>query len=788
MLNHTYTSVKNANLVDCGKKQHIPSQPFPLLKENFLGEFRTELERKKVLANLGIATELSLEWGNIKGDIGSSKALTDELDARTTYLSRISGFTQTVIEGIQYLETVVGGEEEGEEEQNNRLLALEKAKDGLIKSLDDLSKYIENTVDFNITELQTNLNIVSTKVDNITELIKVSAKPGNALELITEEVATHIWDQTLNDNEGDYREATQDENATHIFDQSINSGEGGYREVISTAFTGLYVPDLSAKVSTATNDITQLQGQVKGINNKLDEFVTREELGGGDFKFVTEGDFDTYTTQTSTTLENIQNELKDTVKTGKDGHVATLYVNQISKENTEESIKITDSFDVQSGIPLDVRFVRENLEELYKLPVAVCYPGMGVIVNALSSLYILRRPAEEVAFNQEYIADPNNWKCPEDLVTVAMSRQEYEDLKDEEINPNVFYYIYEDEITRTQEPKREEYENDEQFQKEWQKWVDSLKTLSQEYMSAVWGVDIENKLGKKASSQSVTLLKKEIENIKGNGNNPSLESLNKSIQKLQTKDEDFKVRVDEILIKAGEVEQGRLVNVENEVSKVKDSLSDYITKDYIQDESNDFIFVKDSEYQQDQEDLKTALATKVETKEIVTDAFKLQEKILQIKDDKLQLEDEVIASVDDIPVLEIIPQTEYDRRSEAGEIENHIYYYTYDGDVRLVTSEDLAKESNKLQKQLNVLFQGGTAEDIENTLGTIFLPIETWNKFYQEYQLLSELVKSLEQRMIQIEVSNVMHTGSSIYVSSNPDRCYYEDNTVYIESDLLTFE
>ena len=48
MLNHTYTSVKNANLVDCGKKQHIPSQPAPLLKDNFLGEFRTDLEKKKV--------------------------------------------------------------------------------------------------------------------------------------------------------------------------------------------------------------------------------------------------------------------------------------------------------------------------------------------------------------------------------------------------------------------------------------------------------------------------------------------------------------------------------------------------------------------------------------------------------------------------------------------------------------------------------------------------------------------------------------------------------------------
>jgi hypothetical protein len=75
MLNHTYTSVKNANLVDCGKRDPIPSQPFPLLRDNYLGEYRTELDKKRVLANLGIATELSLEWEYIKGDIGRSVAL-----------------------------------------------------------------------------------------------------------------------------------------------------------------------------------------------------------------------------------------------------------------------------------------------------------------------------------------------------------------------------------------------------------------------------------------------------------------------------------------------------------------------------------------------------------------------------------------------------------------------------------------------------------------------------------------------------------------------------------------
>ena len=63
MLNHTYTSVKNANLVDCGKKQHISSQPFVLLRDNFLGEYRTELDKKKVLVNLGINSQNNfLDW------------------------------------------------------------------------------------------------------------------------------------------------------------------------------------------------------------------------------------------------------------------------------------------------------------------------------------------------------------------------------------------------------------------------------------------------------------------------------------------------------------------------------------------------------------------------------------------------------------------------------------------------------------------------------------------------------------------------------------------------------
>ena len=741
MLNHTYTSVKNANLVDCGRKQHIPSQPFPLLRDNFLGEYRTELDKKKVLANLGIATDLSLEWEYIKGDIGRSEALMGELDSRTKYTSKIDGFYKTVIEGIEYLETVVGGEQEGEEEQNDRLTALEQSSKELGDSLNTLKTYITETVDVNIETLQENLNTVTEKVNNITNLIQVSTKANNALILIPEG------------------------------SEDLQEGET----------PGLYVPDLSEEVSTATQNIEKLQENVQDI---LDTYVTKEELGGGDFDFVSQDDFDTYVDNTEDTISDIQEELAKTVKTGEDGHVDTLYVNKISKNNDDENIVITDSFEVDSGIPLDIRFVRENLEELYALPVKVCYPGMGVIVNSLSSLYILRKPAEGIQLTQEYIANPNNWKCPEDLVTVALTRQAYEDL--EEINPNVFYYIYEDEITRTQEPKRDEFLTDEEFEQAFQQWVDSLKILSQEYMSASWGVDIENKLAKKASSQSVSLLISEINNIKGNGNNPSLESLNISIQELQTKDEQFKERIDEILIKHEDIEQGRLVDVEKEVSKVKEDLSNYVTKDYIQDSSNDFIFVKDSEYQQDQKEFKESLANQVESKEVVTETVVLKGKPITIVEDRLQIDSKTLAELEDIPTIEVLPQSEYDNKKPE-EIDEDTYYYTYDGEVRLVTSTDLAKETARLQQQINVLFQGGTAEDIESTLEVIFLPIETWNAFQQEYQQITTLVKDLEQRLLKLEPLKVVALGDAIYVSGDPERCYYEGDTIYIKSDLITY-
>ena len=656
MLNHTYTSVKNANLVDCGKKQHIPSQPSALLRDNFLGEYRTELDKKKVLANLGIVTDLLLEWEYIKGDIGKNATLMQELDSRTKYISEIDGFQKTLADGLRYLETVIGSEEEKESIQDERLSALETSSEGLLKSLNEVKTYLETSVDVSIDKLETDLATITEKVNNITELIQVSNKEGNALRLLGQE--------------------------------ELKEGET----------VGLYVPDLSQEVSDSSAKIIELQDSVGSIQKSLDTFVTKEELGGGDFDFVAQDDFDNYTDSTDEKISDIQEDLKNTVKTGEDGHVDTLYVNAISKNNDDSNIKITDSFDVQSGIPLDIRFVKENLEELCSLPVAVCYPGMGVIVNSLSALYILRKPENDAPLTQEYVSNANNWKCPEDLVTVALTREEYENL--EEINPYVFYYVYEDEITRTQEPKRSEYASDEEFALAWDQWVNSLKTLSQEYMSASWGVDIETKLGKKASTESLNKVLDEIAKIKGNGDGPSLDSLSASIEELQQQDETIKTVVDEILTKSDGSDSGRLVDVETSISEITKSLSDYVTKEDLQDSDNDFIFVNKDTYQEDQESFKQQLAEGITTQQLETEQVTLNGATLTVTDDRLNYSNKQVAHVDELPQLHVLSEEEYNKLEEINE---DTYYYTYDNEESLATKSDLSTAVASVTQQLEAV-------------------------------------------------------------------------------------
>ena len=667
MLNHTYTSVKNANLVDCGRKQHIPSQTTPLLKENFLGEFRTELDKKKVLAALGIATELSLEWGNIKGDIGDSPELIAELDARTKYISALDGMSKTIGDGIAYLETIVGGEEAGEAEQDRRISEVEGSLKTLQGEVTKVQTYLTDTVYVNIDQLQKDLKTISESVENITSLVQVSAQADNALSLL----------------EGDN--------------------------------PGLYVPDLSGRVGQAESDIEAIQKDVQTVK---DDYVKREEFGDGDLDFVSQSDYNAFSNSTNARLDDLEDEITNTVKTGEDGHVNNLFVNQISKNNNDDHIKITDSFEMESGVPLDVRFVVDDVQALCSLDVKVCYPGMAVVVKKLNSLYILKNPVEGIEFNQEYVSDDKNWKCPEDLVTMALTRTQYNDLvKAGSISESVFYYIYEEEFTLTRPPRREEYGDEESFQEAQDKWKQQVLELDQQYVSASWGLDIENKLGKKASSADLNTLdsnlkqvQAELADIKGSDSTNSLASLGKSIETIQQTTTELEGRLNDLIDVNGEgTEVGRIVDLETSVGEVKNSLDDYVTKSDLQDNTQEFIFVKTSTYEDDKELLGKSLTTEqIMVGSIDADSLSLNGANIEVAEEHLKIDGKPIALSEDLMQVEIIDQDTYNQREQAGDLSDKVYYYTYDGTVSLVTNEDLAsvkKDIKDLQSLVGKLQQ-----------------------------------------------------------------------------------
>jgi uncharacterized protein YoxC len=74
--------------------------PIPLMKSNYLGEFRTQLEKAKARRNLGIGDEYSLTWGNITGHIEDNRDLTQFIENQWKY-EYVSPYIQQEIKNVK---------------------------------------------------------------------------------------------------------------------------------------------------------------------------------------------------------------------------------------------------------------------------------------------------------------------------------------------------------------------------------------------------------------------------------------------------------------------------------------------------------------------------------------------------------------------------------------------------------------------------------------------------------------------------------------------------------------
>lgn len=534
MITNCYTSVESGKQVACKNTQHYIPEEIYLLKKNFLGEFRTSLEKAKVRANLGIADSETLLWGNIQGDISNQTDIAAYINTLLAFdfnaekdfdpgndFENVKNVRQAAITCLQYLSKFKG---EGEEIKatNIRINALIKNLYG-VESLDDIEgsdqgvinklntdfKALQqslgetttkvNTIEGQITSIIQDIDSINNSLQEINNLIKISKKEGNALQMEED---------------------------------------------------GLFVRDLSPSIQSNAEGITTLQGKVSTLEENSKDYLTRDDFGSDDLNFISG--------------EQLDAKLSGYVKTGSDAVVnsitaTTTTTDKIQSNSDSISINKPLSYDF-SGPNGSVLSVKSQVDLLSINP-KKAWKGMPVIVENDAIMYIFtKEPTEET------INNISNWKSADSLSIEVLTYDEYRQKKSEGIlNPGVYYYIIEDEVDLKEIPSINKYmdengyvsaENLKAYQDAVDIWYADAYKLHRQYMSALWGVEMEKKLNNKVNQTDYNYLKTVVDEIKNSSPDPT------KIQELENK-------IIEVLgDSSDESKVGRLVKVENNVEKI----------------------------------------------------------------------------------------------------------------------------------------------------------------------------------------------------------------------------
>ena len=281
MIQSIYTSVSNADVVPCGKKgQTIKSDPIPLLRNNYLGEYRTELEKAKVRKNLGIADDQTLQWGNIFGFIENQEDLVKYIESKWVYENAISSDIKTVEQALDYVIYFVSNFKSDNEtiarldiEVKQLVNQLELTKNQLQQSIDSNSGDINSlrqTLQDNIFSIEQSIVNINNSIQQINEDLKVINVDENILNWIQNSINSSNT-ITLNDQTLEVEISQSEKNAI-----SLNNGlyVYDYSEDIAR------ITDLDSRVQTNTQAIQDLESNNTYQTELTPETIVPNTVGG----------------------------------------------------------------------------------------------------------------------------------------------------------------------------------------------------------------------------------------------------------------------------------------------------------------------------------------------------------------------------------------------------------------------------------------------------------------------------------------------------------------------------
>lgn len=268
MIQPIYTSVSNADIKPCGKKGHlIKSEPIPLLRDNYLGEYRTELERAKVRKNLGIADEQSLLWGNISGTIEAQKDLVQYIEQKWTYTSDVAENINTVKDALDYALFFISQYEANTEEIEEIKVDISNIRTSIQVLGEDLKREIDtnreglNNLSQDIIEINQAISDLNTAIENI-DVDK------NILNWIKNNLQNSKTVEIKEDNTIEVILSKQDNNAIHLIEQELPPTEEG-EEPSTITLPGIYVKNLEPQLEEAQKSIGEVQKAQEETDGKV---------------------------------------------------------------------------------------------------------------------------------------------------------------------------------------------------------------------------------------------------------------------------------------------------------------------------------------------------------------------------------------------------------------------------------------------------------------------------------------------------------------------------------------
>ena len=269
MIQSIYAAVSNGNNVHCGKR--IPkyqAQPIPLMKSNYLGEFRTQLEKAKARKNLGIGNEFLLTWGNITGRIEDNKDLTTFIENQWKY-EYVSPFIQQEIKNVKqaldYALHYVSTYEANDEAVHN----LSQKFDTLTSHVNEVQEQLQNNINLNstrISDIQNNIHSINNLISDINEDLKTINVDQNIYNWVRQnlEQSSTIY----------FKEITDAEEVTfQIIEVKISQEE---KNALIVKEDGIYVEDFSKDINSIKEHQTQIDDSLIDLkyNTELPDSTT----------------------------------------------------------------------------------------------------------------------------------------------------------------------------------------------------------------------------------------------------------------------------------------------------------------------------------------------------------------------------------------------------------------------------------------------------------------------------------------------------------------------------------